>query len=100
MEETILSLISVISWPGAIALMAFLAYKSGVFGAISKKLANGKSSPESDTRIKDLEDFKLEAESNHFHQINELEKNLNDFKLDMEKRLTRIETHLFNGTKK
>ena len=97
MEEQILSLISAISWPGAIALMAFLAYKSGLFGAISKKLANGKSSPESDIRIKDLEDFKLEAETNHFHQINDLEKSFNEFRLDIEKRLTRIETHLFNG---
>ena len=100
MEEQILSLISIISWPGAIALIGFLAYKSGLFGAISKKWANGRSSPESDTRIKELEDFKLEAETNHFHQINELEKSFNDFRLDIEKRLTRIETHIFNGTKK
>ena len=97
MEEQILSLISAISWPGTVALLGFLAYKSGLFGVISKNWTNDKSSPESDTRIKDLEDFKLEAETNHFHQINDLEKSFNEFRLDIEKRLTRIETHLFNG---
>src|SRR3990167_1848901 len=99
MEETILSLISVISWPGAIALMAFLAYKSGIFGAISKKLANGKSSPESDSRIKELEDFKLEAVNNHFHDLKELKneaKGLSEKLNEIDKRLVRVETKI-NG---
>src|SRR3990167_3025935 len=99
MEDIIFSLIKTISWPGAIALMAFLAYKSGLFGAVSKKLANGKSSPESDTRIKDLEDFKVNAETNHFHDLNELKtevKGLSEKLNEIDKRLVRVETKL-NG---
>ena len=99
MEEQLLNLLGVVGWPGSAALMAFFAYKSGIFGAISKKLANGKSSPESDERIGELEKFKVEAETNHFHSLNELENSFNSFRLDIEKRLTRIETHLFNGKK-
>ena len=102
MEEQILNLISAISWPGAIALMAFLAYKSGLFGAVSKKLANGKSSPESDSRIKELEDFKLDAETNHFHSLIELKnevRGLSEKLNEIDKRLVRVETRL-NGNAK
>ena len=97
MEQTLYNLLPFITWPSALFGIVLLLYKSGIFGVISKKLANGKSSPESDSRIKDLEDFKVEAETNHFHQINNLEKSFIEFRLDMEKRLTKIETHLFNG---
>src|SRR3990167_8261181 len=99
MEDIILLLIKTISWPGAIALIGFLAYKSGVFGAVSKKLANGRSSPESDSRIKELEDFKLDAENNHFHDLNELKnevKGLSEKLNEIDKRVVRIETRL-NG---
>ena len=102
MEDLIFSLIETISWPGAVALVMFLAYKSGLFGALSKKLANGKSSPESDTRIKDLEDFKLEAETNHFHDLNELKSDMKELKNEIvliRERLVRLETKL-NGNAK
>jgi len=102
MEEIIFSLIKTISWPGTIALIGFLAYKSGIFGVISKKLANGKSSPESDSRIKELEDFKVDAEENHFHSLNELKnevKGLNEKLNEIDKRVVRIETRL-NGNAK
>ena len=103
MEDIIFQLIKTISWPGAIALMVFLVYKSGIFGSISKKLANGKSSSESDLRIKELEVFKLETETNHFHDLNELKnevKGLSEKLNEIDKRLVRVETKIFNGNAK
>ena len=99
MEELILSLIKTISWPGAIALTVFLAYKSGLFNAFSKKFSNGKSSGESDTRLADLEKFKLDAETNHFHDLSELKDEVKELRTKIEEingRLIRVETRL-NG---
>lgn len=76
MEDIVFSLIKTLSWPGAIGLTAFLAYKSGLFGSLSKKLSNGKSSNESDSRLADLEKFKVEAENNHFHDLSELKEDV------------------------
>ncbi len=100
MEQEILNLISVISYPGALALVTFLAYKSGIFGAISKKLANGRSSGESDTRLADLEAFKVEAETNHFHDLSELKNEVRELREKIEiinGRLIRVETKIGNG---
>ena len=107
MEEQILSLISAISWPGAIALIGFLVYKSGLFGVISKKFSgtsgnSGNSSSESDKRLLELETFKVEAETNHFHDLNELKsevKGLSEKLNEIDKRLVRVETRL-NGNVK
>ena len=99
MEEQILSLISAISWPGAVALIGFLVYKSGLFGVISKKFSSGNSSSESDKRLLELETFKVEAETNHFHDLNELKsevKGLSEKLNEIDKRLVRVETRL-NG---
>ena len=99
MEETILSLIQSISYPGAVALIGFFAYKSGLFGAISKKLANGKSSGESDTRLAELEAFKIDAENNHFHDLTELKNEVRDLSNkvnDLTGRIIRLETKI-NG---
>ena len=101
MEQEILNLISVIGYPGAVALMGFFAYKSGIFGAISKKLANGKSSGESDDRLTELEAFKVEAETNHFHDLTELKNEVKDLSNkvnDLTGRIIRLETKV-NGNK-
>lgn len=103
MEETILNLIQTISYPGAAALLGFLMYKSGLFGALSKRLSNGKSSGESDDRLGELEKFRIEAETNHFHDLTELKsevKELSNKINDLTGRIIRIETKLFNGQPK
>ena len=52
------------------------------------------------TRIEELEAFKLQAENNHFHDIEDLKEDIKEIKrtlIDVDKRVVRLETKLGNG---
>lgn len=103
--ELIKTIIS-ISSPAAITLML---WKSGLLSALAsrlKKNGGADSSAESDKRLLELEEFRLKAETNHFHDLENLHKELTELKekfgeyqVKMENRLARLEVKIFNGHK-
>lgn len=92
MDLSILQIASLTA-PTSLAIIVFILWKSGLLGA----LANRWGSNGTYNRIRELEDFKELAESNHFHDlenarqdIKELRQNLYDLSI----RMTIIETQL------
>lgn len=96
MEAELLELAKPVPWATAIALVSFFLYKSGLLSALAGKILG--TGPAED-RVKTLEDFKEEAETNHWHDIerlmNQMEK-IQSSVNDIDKRVVRIETKL-NG---
>ena len=85
--------------------VVWLLYKSGVLGALASRLKkNG-----DEGRIGELETFRVEAETNHFHDIADIKNNMkelwraaNEQRKDIgsiRERLVRLETKIFNGNK-
>ena len=70
--ENLLTLASVLSWPGAIAVSIIVLYKGGVVTAIASWIK--KTTP--DGRLDNLEAFKFKAETNHFHDLENVMKEL------------------------
>ena len=63
-------LIKLIITAGSPIGVTLILWKSGVLGALASRWKkNG-----DDRRITELQDFKEEAENNHFHELNELKK--------------------------
>lgn len=61
-------MIEQISGPAAVALVFILLYKAGILGAMVSWITK---TPHNQ-RIVELEAFKVEAESNHWHDIDDL----------------------------
>lgn len=85
---------TVVTWPAAIFGVTYFLHKSGVF----TYLVSGRND-----RIEKLESFRIKAETNHFHDIEELKqqvfllrRDFDDLRVAIENRLTRLETKV-NG---
>lgn len=99
---------------GALAAIAwaFRPLWSALATFISKKSTGGVHQGES--RISELEAFKIETEGNHFHDLEELKadrrdvwdaislirKDYNDFRVSISERISRLEARIFNGHNK
>lgn len=95
MEELLFDLLRTISWPGAIALLGYFAYKSGIFSSFSRKMR-----PQESDRINELEKFKEDVEENHLHDLESLKDDLKELRNKVEsinERLIRVETKIING---
>lgn len=67
MEDVFLKIIATITWPGAVSLCGYFAYKLYPL-YLNRSKGNGSSSTTGaykDRRIDELMDFKFEMESNH-----------------------------------
>ena len=89
--------------------VVWILYKTGVLGALASRLKkNG-----DEGRIGELETFRVEAETNHFHDIegikrgqvelwkaiDTIRRDLQNHELKEENRMTRLETKILNGNK-
>ena len=94
MEEAEIIKALLISSP--FALIAFILWKSGVLGALASRLKkNG-----GDERINQLEQWKELAETNHFHDLDELKDEVREISKqinDIDKRLAVVEARQSNG---
>lgn len=115
MPEEIIQLIKGISWAGVGALLILALWKTGVFQSVASyfekhtpqetrikkvesKAANsqGRISAsenimiDSSQRLQVLEDFKAEAEQNHWHDIEELKKAIAEVKFEQRRQGERI----------
>lgn len=92
MEQEIIKLLLVSS---PLALVAYILWRSGVLGALASRLRkNGE-----DNRVTQLEEWKEIAETNHFHDLEELKTDVRDLKksvVDIDKRLVAVETRQAN----
>ena len=64
--------------------VAFILWKSGVLTALAKRIS-GKTEPseETDARMSNLESFRYNAESNHFHDLENLKEDMREVKASM-----------------
>lgn len=109
MEPSIIELLKQLSWPGAFGLAVWALRP--VWSALGEWIAKKASGPVAaisttlEQRLNELEGFKLTAESNHFHDLDELKKDrrdvwaainairrdFNKYQLASERRITRLE---------
>ena len=74
--DEIISILGTVGLPGALLGTAFFLYKAGVFHKLAGRGLG--SSDESGKRLAELESFKLDAETNHFTDIQEVKDGLKD----------------------
>ena len=85
---------SLIDQGGAVAVIGAVAVLVSVIGYYFGKKRNGNGYS---SRLKELETFRESAEANHFNDLNELIVSFNNFRVEVEKRLTKLESRVFNG---
>lgn len=93
MEQEILKSLLVSS---PLALVVWILWRSGILGSLASRLKkNGE-----DKRIAHLEEWKEEAETNHFHDLEELKDDVKQIQKDLvgiDKRLVVVETRQNNN---
>lgn len=77
---------------GSAAVIGAVAVLVSVIGFYFGKRGNGNGYS---ARIKELEEFRELAQTNHFNDLDNLIRDFNQFRVEMEKRLTKIESKLF-----
>lgn len=96
MEQEILKSLLVSS---PLALTAYILWKSGVLGALASRLKkNG-----DDKRVTELESWREVAETNHFHDLEELKVDVRELKKEVKginDRLIVVETRQVNNRTK
>lgn len=97
-----------IGWAGALVLVAWAMRPvwAALQDWVSRREYGEKESSGLEDRLYELEQFKTEAETNHFHdlegvmgEVKELRRDFDDFRVGMERRLTRLESRVFNGNR-
>ena len=66
--QQIINLIPQLTGPASIVLVCFFLYKAGMLGALTSWVTRQPNNG----RIDDLEAFKVTAETNHFHDLDDL----------------------------
>jgi len=108
MEESILKILSTFGWPAALGL-AFWAMRP-IWAALASRIMKRSD----DNSITELLEFKMKAETNHFHDIEDLKREADDLKRDAREvrrdfenfrteiagRLARLEAKITNGHQK
>lgn len=100
-EQQIIELVKNLSLPGAFTVVCYLFFKSPLASAVAdwirSKVVAVAIGPEK--RLKDLEAFQFSAETNHFHDLEnvmqgqvDLRKDFDNFRVMVERRFTVLET--------
>src|SRR3990167_6576707 len=97
MEQEILKSLLVSS---PLALVVWILWKSGLLGAFASRLKKNGDLAREDKRVTELEAWRFKAETNHFHDLEELKTDVKEMKKDLseiDKRLVVVETRQNNN---
>ena len=96
MENQLFDILKLTGPFGAVTIIVWILYKAGLL----QRWGGGGGNTDTEKRFSELEEFRALTEKNHFHDLDELKndvRKLMDKVNEIDKRVVRVETKIFNG---